>query len=231
MAKNEQPKKNYNYQDQRIIQEFVQSRLEQGEQLEFESFEEYEIPPPAQFAMLARPTISIKGKEFTFSTSAIRLFEGIKFVRPMVSSTKKRLCIVPLSAEEEGSIVWARQRKDGKWVNKTITSLEFVQNFYNLMNWNRECRYRIVGKIVNSPEGLALLFNLKEATMQSKEKVEYIDPETGEVKKTHIIYYPDHYKGRIGKSYSDYMASRDQSFYEQFGELTNNTYGEELMES
>ena len=51
------------------------------------------------------------------------------------------------------SYPWARQ-KDENWVNKDITSLEFVENIFRLMNWNRECRYKVLGRVANSDQGL-----------------------------------------------------------------------------
>lgn len=60
------------------------------------------------------------------------------------------------------SVEWARQ-KDENWVNKDITSLEFVENIFRLMNWNRECRYKVLGRVANSDQGLCMLFDLEEA--------------------------------------------------------------------
>ena len=50
---------------------------------------------------------------------------------------------------------------DGKY----ITSLEFVENIFRLMNWNRECRYKVLGRVANSDQGLCMLFDLEEAIM------------------------------------------------------------------
>ena len=71
------------------------------------------------------------------------------------------------------------------------------------------------------------MFDLSEAIMFSKESKEYIDPATGNVKKARIVYYPDAYKGRIGQSYSDYVASQQLFLFDQFGEFTGNTYSDE----
>ena len=34
------------------------------------------------------------------------------------------------------------------------------------------------------------------------------------MKKRRIVYYPDEYKGRIGKSYHDYVLSQQMSMFE-----------------
>ena len=216
----------YSYQEQELIQQLVKSRMEQDEQLEFENLDEYEVPPKIHFAMLSKPAVSIKFKEITFNTASIRLFEGVKHILPIVSASKRRIGVIPLAAEEARSVEWARQNKKGEWCNKTIVSLEYVENIFTLMNWNRECRYKAIGRVANSPRGLILIFDLNEAAMFSRESKEYIDPATGEIKKAKVIYYPDAYKGRIGQSYSDYVASQQLSLYDQFSDLTGKTYSD-----
>ena len=43
-----------------LIQELVKTKLEQGAELEYESLDDYELPPPTQFSMLKKPAVSIK---------------------------------------------------------------------------------------------------------------------------------------------------------------------------
>lgn len=216
----------YSPYEQDLIKQLIQSRLSKEEKIGYETFEDYEVPPPELFSMLSKPAVTIKYKEMNFSTSCIRLFEGVKYILPILSPNRKRLAVIPLSAEESRSVQWARQKADGTWCVRTITSLEYIEKYYALMNWNRECRYKIVGRISDSPRGICLLFDLPRAVMFSSEKKEYIDPKTGEVKKTNVMYFPDQYKGRIGMSYDDYVSSENQTFYDQFGDLTGQTYSD-----
>lgn len=113
------------------------------------------------------------------------------------------------------SYPWARQ-KDENWVNKDITSLEFVENIFRLMNWNRECRYKVLGRVANSDQGLCMLFDLEEAIMFTPKPQEYADPLTGEMKKKQIKFFPDVYKDRIGKSYNDYISGHQMNLFEDF---------------
>ena len=90
-----------------------------------------------------------------FNMACIRLFEGIKYVLPILHPNKKRLALIMCPEEDSASVEWARQ-KDENWVNKDITSLEFVENIFRLMNWNRECRYKVLGRVANSDQGLCM---------------------------------------------------------------------------
>lgn len=150
-----------------------------------------------------------------FHSAGIRLFEGIKYVLPILHPNKKRLALIMCPEEDSASVEWARQKGEN-WVNKDITSLEFVENIFRLMNWNRECRYKVLGRVANSDQGLCMLFDLEEAIMFTPKPQEYADPLTGEMKKKQMKFFPDTYRNRIGKSYNDYIADHQMNMFEDF---------------
>ena len=198
-----------------LIRELAQIRKEHKRELEYEKFDGYELPPRTQFSMLNKPAVSIKYGVMKFNMACIRLFEGIKYVLPILHPNKKRLALIMCPEEDSASVEWARQ-KDENWVNKDITSLEFVENIFRLMNWNRECRYKVLGRVANSDQGLCMLFDLEEAIMFTPKPQEYADPLTGEMKKKQMKFFPDTYRNRIGKSYNDYIADRQMNMFEDF---------------
>ncbi len=217
-----------------LIQELVKTRMESNRELAYESFDDYEVPPSTQFPMLKKPAVTIKHGKMVFNMAAIRLFSGVKDVLPMVNSKKKRFAIVPCAEEELSSVEWARKRqRDEVWVNKDITSHDFTEKIFNLMGWNKECRYKVLGRLANSDRGLILVFELREGIMFEPKKEEYVDPVSGEIKKRQIKYYPDFYKNRIGRSYDDYAQAQQMSMFEKTDsyadgvQLARNDSGEE----
>lgn len=122
--------------------------------------------------------------------------------------------VVAICAEEEiSSIEWARLKKD-KWVNRSISCPEYVQSIYKMMNWNKECRYKIYGRLANSERGLVLVFDLASAVMFDPLPEEYFDKHTGKMKKRIVKYYPDEIRMKLGRSYSDYEALQQRSSFE-----------------
>lgn len=200
--------------EQALIQELIKTKQEQKQELEFESFEGYELPPRTQFSMLKKPAVSIKYGKMTFNMACIRLFEGIQYILPLVNIAKKRLAVAMCVEDESASVEWARFKKNEVWVNKDITSVDFIEKIYQAMGWRRECRYKVLGRVANSDRGLILVFDLDEAIMFTPMKEEYEDPKTGEKKKRQVKYYPDLYKTRIGKSYEDYEQARQINLFE-----------------
>lgn len=214
---NNQEGQNFTAREYELIQELVRSRMEKNEELQYESLEGYELPPRTQFSMLKKPAVSIKYGQLTFNMAAIRLFEGVKHVLTIVNSDKKKLAVVPCAEEESASVEWARVNKKGNWVNKNITSVDFVENLFRLMGWNRECRYKVLGRVAASDKGLILVFEMEEAIMFAPKKEEFVDPVTGETKKRQVKYYPDAYKNKIGRSYTEYEQYRQMNLFEDFG--------------
>lgn len=196
-----------------LVQEFAKAKMEANDQLQYEELEGYELPPRTQFSMLKKPAVSIKYGSITFNMAAIRLFYGIIHILPFVSAGRKRLAVIMRKNEGASTVEWAKQKGD-KIVNKPITSVEFSETIYNMMGWEKSRRYKAVGRVSDSREGLILVFDLEEAIMFSEQPEEYFDRRTGKMKKRNFAYYPEMYAGHIGKTYSDYVASEQLTLFE-----------------
>lgn len=84
----------YNARERQLIEEMRIGNKGQAVNLEFEDLEEYEVPPRTQFSMLKKAAVTFKYKEMMFNMAAIRLFEGTKFILPIVNRNKKRLAVI-----------------------------------------------------------------------------------------------------------------------------------------
>lgn len=230
-AKKEPTGQSYNYSDQELIRRLVKSRMAQKQQLEYEDLDGYVLPPRTQFSMLKKPAVTIKYGRMTFNMACIRLFESVQYILPLIHPEKKKLTIVTCAEEESASVQWARIRStDGEWVNRDITSDDFIHNVYKMMGWKFSCRYKVLGRVANSREGLVLVFELEEAVMFDSKPVEIVNEETGEVKKKQVKYYPDAYKDVIGKSYNDYVEARQMNLFEYLEDYVGQTYSDKPQE-
>ena len=102
----------YNTRERQLIEEMRISNKGQAVNLEYEDLEGYEVPPRTQFSMLKKAAVTFKYKEMMFNMAAIRLFEGIKYILPIVNRNKKRLAVIMCTEEESSSVKWARLRQD-----------------------------------------------------------------------------------------------------------------------
>jgi len=226
MATNNQEQGGMSYREFELVQEFAKAKLEAQSELQYEDLSDYEIPPRTQFSMLKKPAVSIKYKELTFNMTCVRMFEGITNVLMSLSGNKKRLAVIMRKEEGAATVEWSRIKNE-KYVNRTITSLEFTDAIYKLMSWNRENRYKVLGRVSNSAEGLILVFDLEEAIMFDALPEEYVDKKTGELKKRIKAYYPEKYEGRIGNYYHDYVATEQMNMFENLNDYDEKESGAE----
>ena len=213
---------NYTPKEQELIRQLVQERLGRKNEIEFESLDDYVVPPKMFFSMIKKPAVSIRANRMEFSMSSIRLFEGVQHILPMLSERKQRLVVAICAEEELSSVEWARLKKD-KWGNRSISCPEYVQSIYRVMNWNKECRYKVYGHLANSERGLVLVFDLSGAVMFDPLPEEYFDKRSGKMKKRVNKYYPDEIRMKLGRSYSDYMAAQQTSSFESLSSYTDST--------
>lgn len=210
--------------EQELIAQLVTMRQEHKQEVPFENLDGYEVPPRTQFSMLKKPALTFKISKMEFNCAAVRLFKGITQILPIVNRAKKRLAAVPCAEEESASVEWARLKND-IYISKTIAAVDYVEKIFELMEWDRTCRYKILGRLAQTERGLILVFDLTEAIMFAPKPIEYVDKVTGKTKRRHIKYYPDEYKYKIGRSYNDYVAFHQQSLFEKLEEYTETAIG------
>ena len=88
-----------------LIRELTQIRKEHKRELEYEKFDGYELPPRTQFSMLNKPAVSIKYGVMKFNMACIRLFEGIKYVLPILHIPLSDFPEQPENVQRPGSEV------------------------------------------------------------------------------------------------------------------------------
>lgn len=212
----------YSPQEQDLIRQLVQSRLGKKNTIEFESLDDYVVPPKMFFSMIKKPAVSIRGNRLEFNMSCIRLFEGVQHVLPMLSERKKKMIVAICAEEELSSIEWARKKQD-KWVNRSISCPEYAQSLFKMMGWREECRYKVYGNLANSERGLVLVFDLTSAVMFDPLPEEYFDKKSGTMKKRINKFYPDEIRMNLGRSYSDYEATQRRSSFESLSGYADTT--------
>ncbi len=212
-------KKSLNVQD--AMMELIKQMVGPGKTtLDYVSFKDYEVPPRTNFTMLRKPMVSIKQGKMSFNSTCVKLFSGVKYIVPLINRKTHKLAVIPVKEEESCSVEWSRL-KDDAWISKDITSREFVRKIYEMMGWENDKRYKILGRLADSDRGLILVFDLDEAV--KFESVRTVNPETGKVRKKSVQYFPETYKDRIGRDYGSYMESLENERFEELGSYADQT--------
>lgn len=195
-----------------LIKQLVQSRLESKSDIEYESIQGYEIPPRTQFSMLKKPSVVIKRDSMTFNKAALLVFENCSFIIPMLNREKKRIAVLPCVEEEPSSVQWSRKKGD-QLIGRKISTRDFMETVFQVTGWDRNNRYKVLGRVAMSEEGPILVFELEKA-IEFKPVEEFLDPKTGRKRKKEIKNYLEINDETIGSSYAEYAASKQMNLFE-----------------
>ena len=147
--------------------EIVQEKAKQIE--DNFSYKNYEVARNELFANLRLPSVTIRKDSITFSQSCINKLDDVVYIKILVNRTDKQIAILKCNENDKHAQRWC-VLKAGKRKSRKITGKEFSSRVYDLMGWDRSCRYKMLGyKIYYEGEEL-IVFILNEYSAYKEHK-------------------------------------------------------------
>lgn len=143
---------------------------EKGTNREEFSYDGYEVVRGVFFAHLFEPSVRLAKEQVSVNSACIRRLPETEYVQFLVNRNEKKMVVKPCSEETKDSFRWNAVGKDGKIRPKIISCKEFYDRIMKLMDWNPECRYRIMGKLMRTKTECIFVFDLKDAEIFQKGK-------------------------------------------------------------
>ena len=123
------------------------------------SYDGYQIVRREMFAHLREPAVTIRADKITFNTACIEGLEDAVYIHVMVSESEKRLVIKRCNENDLDSVRWCIAKPD-KRRSRDIKG-RFSQVVYKLMEWNKGCRYKILGHRITYKGETLYVFELE----------------------------------------------------------------------
>lgn len=111
------------------------------------SYEGYQVVRGEFFAHVYEPSITFNRNKITFNTSCLRKLPDVEYVQFMVNPDNKTLIVRPCSEDEKDCLAWCTT---GKRKPRAITARVFNAMIVDLIGWNPENRYKLLGKIIRN---------------------------------------------------------------------------------
>lgn len=110
------------------------------------------------FSHIYEPCISFNNYKVYVNTACVKKLPDTDYIQILVNPTKKKLAIRPCREEDKDSVRWCSATI--KRSPKQITCRVFFAKVINLMGWNPNYRYRLVGNLIQSNNELLFVFDL-----------------------------------------------------------------------
>ena len=167
-----------------------------------------------------QPCMTITNEKITFNSLCTHSLPDTTHVQLLLHPTERRLAIRPCVKDDAFSIAWLT--KDQKpLMAKSISCVHFCNALFQIMEWNPDFNYRILGTTIEKGNDRIIIFNLSNG-MPS---VLVTDDEYGEEekRKKRMQICPEEWGDSFGSEFYDF--SLDNSLYYSNG--TEKLYSDE----
>ena len=196
------------------------------------SYDGYQVVRKELFAHLRDPAIVIRKDSITFNTACITGLEDVVYVHVMFNNDLKRIVVRGCDENDKDALRWCIAKPD-KRKSRKMSCKPFAELVYKEMDWDSECRYKVLGYRITFEGETLYVFDLLVPEIfheRQKRKEETVaeqpaDQETKPVD-TRKGFYLDDIAGTFGVPVEEHLREsevRQMDGYVSMGVLTGRT--------
>lgn len=125
------------------------------------SYEGYQVVRRELFAHLREPAVVIRRDSVTFNTACIAGLEDAVYIQILVNQDNKRMVVRKCEENDKDALRWCVAKPD-KRKSRKMTNKIFSATMYEMMGWNLDCRYKILGHKITFEDETIYVFDLME---------------------------------------------------------------------
>lgn len=210
------------------------------------SYDGYQVVRRELFAHLREPAVVIRRDSVTFNTACIAGLEDAVYIQILVNQDNKRMVVRKCEENDKDALRWCIEKPDKRKSRKMSNKL-FSAMMYDMMGWNTDCRYKILGHKITHEDETMYIFDLleteifmdtkrkKKANPNSLEKnEELVTAETDQTpeqnqeeiaakvarKLNRIPFYPKNWKDSFGLSVEEHKKALETNITDGYIEFS-----------
>ena len=210
------------------------------------SYEGYQVVRRELFAHLREPAVVIRRDSVTFNTACIAGLEDAVYIQILVNQDNKRMVVRKCEENDKDALRWCVAKPD-KRKSRKMTNKIFSAMMYEMMGWNLDCRYKILGHKITFEDETIYVFDLMEteifldikgkrvkkdtesqATTENANNIE--ETATGDTdtersaeeikRKNRIPFYPKEWKDSFGLPVEEHRKALEVNMLDGYAEFT-----------
>lgn len=210
------------------------------------SYDGYQVVRRELFVHLREPAVVIRRDSVTFNTACIAGLEDAVYIQILVNQDNKRMVVRKCEENDKDALRWCIEKPDKRKSRKMSNKL-FSAMMYDMMGWNTDCRYKILGHKITHEDETMYIFDLleteifmdtkrkKKANPDSVEKKEeLVTAETDQTpeqnqeeiaakvarKLNRIPFYPKNWKDSFGLSVEEHKKALETNLTDGYIEFS-----------
>lgn len=122
----------------------------------------YQVTKAEYFSHQREPSVTIWEDRIKFNMSCIRRFPNITHIQLLIHAEQKRLIIRPCDPDAPDSLRWVSGGGEKEMKNRDMICRIFAAKLFDLMKWDKQYRYKILGKPAVCDREMLFLFKLTD---------------------------------------------------------------------
>lgn len=122
----------------------------------------YQVTKAELFAHSREPAITLWDNRLKFNMACLRRFPGVTHIQVLIHPEQRRLIIRPCEPDTPDSLRWAKGGGEKEMSNRDLLCKVFAARVFDLMNWDPQYRYKILGKPATCDGEILFLFKLSD---------------------------------------------------------------------
>lgn len=163
----------------------------------------YQVTRAELFSHTYEPAITIWPTRIKFNMACLRRFPGVTHIQILIHPEQRRLIIRPCLPDVPDSLRWAKGGGEKELSNRDMLCRIFAGKVFDLMKWDSEYRYKMMGRPAVYQEELLFLFKLTdfELFMGGKKRRSYLPGEWRNYFGTPVESHEEQYKIDLADGY------------------------------
>ena len=163
----------------------------------------YQVTRAELFSHTYEPAITIWPTRIKFNMACLRRFPGVTHIQILIHPEQRRLIIRPCLPDAPDSLRWAKGGGEKELSNRDMLCRIFAGKVFDLMKWDSEYRYKMMGRPAVYQEEMLFLFKLTdfELFMGGKKRRSYLPGEWRDYFGTPVESHEEQYKIDLADGY------------------------------
>ena len=167
------------------------------------SYNGYQVVRGEFFAHIKEPTITFNNCKIYVNNACVTKLPDTDYVQILVNPIDMKLVIRPSSEDVKDSFLWyGTNRNTGKRTPKQITCKVFFAKIVQLMDWNPDYRYKLLGKLIQTNAEHLFIFDLTASETYLRTA-----PNGGKPKSSRTPVFPAEWQNQFGLPVDEHQKS------------------------
>lgn len=174
------------------------------------NYDGYQVVRREFFAHVFEPSITFNNCKISLNAACLNRLPNVDYVQILINPEEKKLVVRPCCEDEKDSFLWCTATNT-KRKTKYITCRVFFAKVVQLMEWNPDYRYKLLGKLIRSGDEYLLSFDLKETEIYQRILQDDDKPKT-----SRIPVYPIEWQNQFGLPVEEHRRLLQVNIFDGF---------------